>query len=249
MTPVNWLVRPIAHRGLHDAEAGIVENTSPAFQEAVEAGYAIECDVQASADGAAVVFHDTMLERLTRSKGPVAARTAKQLAKVSFRGSGARIQTLPELLEQVDGRVPLVIEVKTDWKDHGTLERQVAGQLRAYGGKAAVMSFDPQSMAVFADYAPEIPRGLVACQFTDDPEWDELSYWQRFRMRHLFSAALAKPDFIAYDIKALPAFSPVAGRIWPGWPLLTWTVRSRAERRRAGRWADAMIFEGFRPPT
>lgn len=247
MTRVDWLIRPIAHRGLHDAGAGVVENTRTAFALAIEAGYAIECDVQASADGEPVVFHDATLERLTRSGGPVASRTARQLARVSFRDCADRIQTLPALLEQVGGRVPLVIEIKTAWKDHGPLERRVAKHLRTYDGMAAVMSFDPHSMAAIAACAPDIPRGLVACRFERDSEWDELSYWQRLRMRHLWSATIARPDFIAYDIDALPAFAPVAGRIWPGWPLLTWTVRTTAERRRARRWADAMIFEGFRP--
>jgi len=249
MTSVDWLLRPIAHRGLHDAEAGIVENTRTAFQEAIDAGYGIECDVQASADGEAIVFHDATLERLTRAKGAVASRTAGQLAKVSFRNSGDRIQTLPELLKQVGGRVPLAIEVKTSWKDHGPLEQRVADHLRAYDGKAAVMSFDPHCMGAFAAYAPEIPRGLIVCRFKNDPEWDELSYWQRFRMRHLLSATIAKPDFIAYDVKALPALAPVLARLCPGWPLLTWTVRTRADRERARRWADAAIFEGFRPRT
>lgn len=247
MTSVDWLIRPIAHRGLHDAEAGVVENSASAFQAALDAGYAIECDVRICAGGEAAVFHDATLERLTTSKGAIAARTAKQLGKVSFRDSGDRIQTLPELLEQVGGRAPLAIEIKTAWTGHGPLERRVADHLRGYGGKAAVMSFDPRSMAAFAEYAPEIPRGLVACAFGDGKEWDHLSYWQRLRMRHLCGAAIAKPDFIAYDIKALPALAPVIGRFLPGWPLLTWTVRTRAERRRARRWADAMIFEGFRP--
>src|SRR5690606_28007460 len=136
-----------------------------AFQQALDAGYAIECDVQASGDGEAVVFHDAALDRLTRAKGPVATRTAKQLARVSFRNTDDRIQTLPRLLEQIGGRVPLAIEVKTDWKTHGALERKIADHLRAYDGKAAVMSFDPYSMAAFRDLAPEIPRGLIACRF------------------------------------------------------------------------------------
>lgn len=247
MTSVDWLIRPIAHRGLHDSQAGIVENTRTAFQNAIDAGYAIECDVQASGDGEAVVFHDDTLDRLTRAKGPVASWSASQLATVSFRNSGDRIKTLPELLEQVGGRVPLVIEIKTDWKNHGPFERTVGEHLRVYNGKAAVMSFDPHCMAAMAEHAPEIARGLIACRFGAHHEWDGLSHWQRFRMRHLLSAIIAKPDFIAYHVKALPALAPVLGRLWPGWPLLTWTVRTQAERRRARRWADAMIFEGFRP--
>lgn len=247
MTRVDWLIRPVAHRGLHNANEGIIENTATAFQAAIDAGYAIECDIQASADGEAVVFHDDALERLTTSRGPVAERTAAALGKAAFRNSRDSIQTLPELLEQVGGRVPLVIEIKTAWRGHGPLEERVASHLRGYDGKAAVMSFDPYSMGAFAEIAPGIPRGLVSCRFDDAGEWDELSRVQRFRMRHLLSATIARPDFIAYDIKALPALAPVLGRNLAGWPLLTWTVRTRADRERAKRWTDAMIFEGFRP--
>ncbi|RMF00295.1 MAG: glycerophosphodiester phosphodiesterase, partial [Alphaproteobacteria bacterium] len=110
---LSWLIRPIAHRGLHDAARGVVENSSTAFAHAIEAGYGIECDVRLCAGGEVVVFHDETLDRLTLSTGPVAAKTPAELKAVAFRQGSDRIQTLGELLEQVCGQVPLVIELKS----------------------------------------------------------------------------------------------------------------------------------------
>lgn len=244
---LDWLKRPIAHRGLHDAANGIVENTPSAFAAALAGGYAIETDVQIAADGEVMVFHDDTLDRLTTETGPVAARGAADLKRIAFRATADRMQTLPELLEQIGGRVPLVIEVKTDWRTHGPLEARIAAALSAYDGSTAVMSFDPKSVATFAAQAPGHPRGLVAEKFRDDHHWPHLTLWQRFLMRHLLSAFIAAPHFIAYDVDALPALAPLAARRLFGLPLLTWTVRSDEQRRTAARWADAMIFEGWRP--
>lgn len=247
MPALHWLLRPIAHRGLHDAANGIIENTASAFEAAIDAGYAIETDVRVSADGEAMVFHDSSVDRLTRGNGDVATLNAAKLKKIPFRATSDRMQTLPELLAQVAGQVPLVIEIKGDWNKHGLLESRIAKSLEDYDGQVAVMSFDPRSVAAFAAAAPGIPRGLVADRFDDVHGWPGLTLWQRFQMRHLISALIVRPDFIAYDIRALPALAPLITRHLCRWPLLTWTVRTEAERLRAARWADAMIFEGFSP--
>ena len=247
MTALGWLKRPIAHRGLHDASRGVIENTVSAFQAALDADYAIETDVQASADGEAMVFHDGTLDRLTLETGAVRSRGAEDLKGAAFRDTDERMQSVSELLEQVAGRTPLVIEVKSDWTTYGPLEQRLAHVLKPYKGPVAVMSFDPRTVAAFAAAAPRIPRGLVAERFADRDSWPNLSSRQRLAMRHLLSAFIAKPQFIAYDIRALPAIAPLAARTLWRWPLLTWTVRTEAERATARRWADAMIFEGFRP--
>ncbi|GAB4234371.1 MAG: glycerophosphodiester phosphodiesterase [Methyloligellaceae bacterium] len=194
-----------------------------------------------------MVFHDETLDRLTLATGPVAAKTPAELKAVAFRQGSDRIQTLGELLEQVCGRVPLVIELKSGWKEHGPLEARTAQLLKGYNGKAAVMSFDPFCIERFRGAAPELPRGLVACRFRDRQDWPMLNRWERFMMRHLLSAAVARPQFIAYDIEGLPSLAPWAARRIFRLPLLTWTVRTPEQRRRAQRHADAMIFEGFRP--
>jgi glycerophosphoryl diester phosphodiesterase len=244
---LDWLKRPIAHRGLHDEGKGIVENSASAIAAAIAAGYAAEVDLQCASDGLPVVFHDKSLDRLTPESGPVSARDAAQLSAVPLRGGNDRILSLPQLLSLVDGRVPLVIEVKSSWGRDSRYERNIANMLASYRGKVAVMSFDPNFVAAFRRLAPAIPRGLVSERFDDQRHWGELSAPRRFAMRHLLTSVIARPNFIAYDVRALPALAPAIARKFFGLPLLTWTVRNEAERKTALRHADAMIFEGVTP--
>ncbi len=242
-----WLKRPIAHRGLHDEGQGIVENSASAVAAAMAKGYAIEVDLQCAADGLPVVFHDEQLDRLTREKGPVAARDAASLCAIPLRHGTDRILSLEGLLSQVDGRVPLVLEVKSTWGGDPRYEASIAEILKSYRGHVAVMSFDPDCVAAFKRLAPTLPRGLISERFEDTRHWSNLSALRRFAMRHLLTAAIARPNFIAYDIKALPALAPAMARSLFGLPLVTWTVRSEADKAKAKQYADAMIFEGVVP--
>ncbi len=242
-----WLKRPIAHRGLHDEGQGIVENSASAVAAAIAKGYAIEVDLQCAADGLPVVFHDERLDRLTREKGPVAARDAASLCAIPLRHGTDRILSLEALLGQVDGRVPLVLEVKSTWGGDPRYEASIAEILKSYRGPVAVMSFDPDCVAAFKRLAPTLPRGLISERFDDTRHWSNLSALRRFAMRHLLTAAIARPNFIAYDIKALPALAPAMARSLFGLPLVTWTVRSEADKAKAKQYADAMIFEGVVP--
>lgn len=246
MAALYWLKRPIAHRGLHDATRGIVENSASAIRAAMGKGYAVEVDLQCAAGNMPVVFHDATLDRLTHESGPVSARDVESLRAISLKGSSDKILSLPDLLGRVGGYVPLMLEVKSTWTRDGRFEANIAKQLAGYAGPVAVMSFDPYSVAAFRRAAPDLPRGLVAERFAGDP-WQDLSRRQRFAMRHLLTAAFARPHFIAYDIQALPAAAPLIAKTVCGLPLLTWTVRTDAERERALRYADAMIFEGIEP--
>lgn len=247
MAELFWLKRPFAHRGLHDAAKGIVENSASAVRAAMGKGFGVEVDLQCAADRLPVVFHDATLDRLTAETGPVAKRSAEALASIPLRNGNDRILTLPALLALVDGRVPLLLEVKSTWTREGTFEAQIAAMLAAYRGPVAVMSFDPYVLATFRHAAPSLPRGLVAERFDRGDDWSWLSAGERFAMRHLLSAAIAKPHFIAYDIRALPALAPLVARNLFRFPLITWTVRTAEERERALRYADAMIFEGIKP--
>jgi glycerophosphoryl diester phosphodiesterase len=244
---LDWLKRPIAHRGLHDNTHGMIENSASAVAAAITADYAIEVDLQCARDGLPVVFHDRTLERLTAESGPVSTRDAATLSTIPLRNSGDRILSLGELLSLVDGRVPLVLEVKSTWGGDSRYEANITDILRPYPGHVAVMSFDPHSVAALRRASPTLPRGLIAERFADRRYWSELSAAKRFAMRHLFTAAIARPHFIAYDIKALPAVAPALARGLFGLPLLAWTVCNEAEKLRALRYADAMIFEGVVP--
>jgi glycerophosphoryl diester phosphodiesterase len=203
--------------------------------------YAIECDLQLSADGEAMVFHDHTLDRLTERTGVLATLTASELKTVSFKATSDRMITLGELCDLVAGRVTLVLELKSDFTGDIRLTERVATVLQGYAGPVAAMSFDPAVVGGFQMMAPGLPRGLVA-QSRPDPEVPS-GHSFRYAMR----AIRARPHFLAWSVQDLTGFWPMLGRWGFGLPLLTWTVRSEADRLRARRWADQMIFEGFRP--
>lgn len=245
-----WLVaRPVAHRGLHNARAGILENTLPAAEVALTRGFSIEVDLQLAADGEVVVFHDDTLERLTEATGPVVLHDAAALAALTMRGTEARIPTLGQLLALVGGRVPLVLELKSDWRRDGgrRLVAAVAERLADYAGPAALMSFDPDIVENLRHTIPDRPHGIVADRATDAADYPGQSTMTRFGLRHLMHAPRTCPDFVAYDVHALPMPGPAILRRLFGRPLLTWTVRTPEEREHARIFADQMIFEGFVP--
>ena len=242
----DWLTSvPMAHRGLHDVAQGIIENSTSAFSAAIEAGYGMECDVQVSADGEPVVFHDAKLDRLTEQTGPLGNRSAAEIGAISLTGSSDRIQTLGELLEQIDGRTPLLVEIKKNESKPGAIEERTRDLLKSYKGPAAVMSFNPDSMGWFAANAPDIPRGQLSTAFKTGGGSHRPAL-QRFMARHLLVNAISKPHFIGYDINHLP--SPATSFLRRrGMPILTWTVRTNINRDVASKYADNIIFEGFRP--
>ena len=238
---VAWLRgATFAHRGLHGP--GMPENSLSAAAAACARGFGIECDVHKASDGPAIVFHDATLERLTAESGPVAARPAAQLATIPLSGSshGDTIPSLRQLLDLIAGRVPLLIEVKTP-ADHrlGALCLAVRRTLEGYRGPHAVMGFDPRVSRWFRVHSPRTVRGLVIT------EQDDKALSGRMR-RHL-ALWLAKPDFLAYDIRDLPGRFPMAQRR-RGLPLVTWTISSAQLRERALSHADAPTVEGAGVP-
>lgn len=243
----DWLTaRPIAHRGLHDRAAGRVENTLPAFDAAIERGFAIELDVQLTSDGEAVVFHDHVLDRLTGQTGPVLDRTAQELTQIEVTGAGARIDTLAAVLAHVDGRVPLVVEVKSRFDGEMRLADAVAGALQAYQGPAAIMSFDPQVVARLATHKSGRPLGIVAARM-GWPHWMELSAWQRYLFGALIHPAALRADFVSYDQGSLPALSPLMAKYVGRKALISWTIKDQATARRLAPYVDQITFEGFDP--
>jgi glycerophosphoryl diester phosphodiesterase len=224
--------QPFAHRGLHGGET--IENSLSAFDQAIAAGYGMECDVQASLDGVPFVFHDATLDRLTGEKGAFAARTAGLLDAVVLSGCGEHLPRLEALLARVAGRGALLIEVKASGRQVAGLCRSVQGALAGYAGPVAVMSFNPMVGAWFGRHAPDVVRGLVVTEQGKGklrgPIERTLALWR------------AKPDFLAYDIRDLPApFATRARR--RGLPVLTWTVRDAGQEAVAMIHADQIIFE------
>jgi glycerophosphoryl diester phosphodiesterase len=248
MSAPDWLVaRPIAHRGLHDPAAGLIENTLAAADAAIAAGFAIECDVQDTADGEAVVFHDFALDRLTAATGLVRERKAADLAGTPIRGAAEAIPTLAAFLGRVAGRAPLVIEIKSRFDNDPRLTHRTLDVLSGYMGPVALKSFDPFVVAAIRTTAPQILRGIVAESVYEGGEWEKLSRDQRHNMANLLHFGATEPDFLSWRVGDLPCAAPFLCRHLRRMPVMAWTVRTEADRRRAAMHADQMVFEGFRP--
>jgi glycerophosphoryl diester phosphodiesterase len=243
-----WLTaRPIAHRGLHDPTLGLIENTAGAVRAAIDAGYGIEVDVQLSGDGEAMVYHDAALGRLTEGEARLDQLSAADLKRVPFRNSSERMLTLGELCDLVNARITILIELKSRFDGDVRLANRVAEIVAAYRGPAAPMSFDPWQITALRHKARELACGIIAAKYRPHPYWDLMPAWMRHGMGHLLTGLIARPQFVAYAAADLPAVAPVFARRALRLPLMAWTIHSDRERRRALRWADQIIFEGFRP--
>ncbi len=242
-------IRPIAHRGLHDASAGLLENTAPAFRAGLARGYGLECDLRPAADGTPFVFHDDRLDRLVDASGPFEIRTPGELSSLRYRGQSAHILTYAEFLELASGRVPLLVEIKSEWDaPDPRFLKSIAEQSLAYRGPLALMSFDPAVIIVMKELAPSLPRGIISGHY-EGPHWwpDKIDAERAFRLTHCLESGPAELSFIAYDINALPTPVTRFARDVMGLPLFTWTVRTEAQLQRAATWAAAPIFEGCTP--
>jgi glycerophosphoryl diester phosphodiesterase len=243
----DWLTRcPVAHRGLHDGNQQIMENSLSAFEAAASAGLAVECDVQLSRDGVVMVFHDTGLERLTSQTGLVAQTNCQDLQAMALGGTGDTIPSLKQLLSLIGGRVPVFIEMKSEWDKSPLIAQHIASNIEGYKGDAALMSFDPHLVSQAKKHAPQRPVGLVADRFQANA-WPHLNKGQRFYLRWLIAAFLQSPDFLAYDAKALPSLWPATVKRLLNMPCLSWTVRSQAQAESLRPYVDQIIFEGFMP--
>lgn len=241
-----WLTaRPIAHRGLHSRAKGLVENTPAAAAAAVAQRYAIECDIQRSRDGEAMVFHDFTLDRLTRAKGRVADFTAAELGAFAFMDCADKIAALPAFLAMIAGRTPLIIEIKSRFDGDMRLADRAAEITARYEGPAALKSFDPAILAHLRAAGPSSPLGLVAKACYEAAEWPELSSEARKRLADLSDYPRTQPDFLSWSVRDLPHAVPQLCRSGVGMPVMTWTVRTPADRALAATFADQIIFEGF----
>ncbi|WP_366941053.1 glycerophosphodiester phosphodiesterase family protein [Sphingobium sp.] len=224
--------RPFAHRGLHGP--GVSENGMAAFNAAIAGGHGIECDVRVSRDGVAFVFHDATLARMAGRDEAVAALDAATLDGVTLPDGGA-IPRLSALLARCGGQTPLLVEIKADGRQVEALCRAVARDLDTWpGAPVAVMSFNPYAVRWFRRQRVGQVRGLVITQ--------QGKGWLRGKIERALALWLAKPDFVACDIRDLPSALSHRARA-RGLPVLTWTVRSQSDRTRAATHADQIIFE------
>lgn len=238
---------PFAHRALHDVTDGRPENSRAAIRAAIAAGYGIEIDVQLSDDGAAMVFHDYGLDRLTGAKGAVRVQPANALAQIELTGGNEGIPPLPEVLDLIGGRVPLVVEIKDQdggmGGDIGPLEEATAAALRGYLGDIAVMSFNPNSVARMAELAPDIPRGLVTSAYRYD-DWP-LPKATCDRLRDIPDYDRVGASFISHEAVDLNR-TRVSELKTSGAMVCCWTIRSAAQEAEARKIADNITFENYR---
>ena len=248
--PDAFVKLPLAHRGLHDRHAHRPENSRAALTAAIKAGYGAEIDVQLSADGHAMVFHDTDLDRLTPDTGPLRARHRTELRRIPLLGGAEHIPALDDILTLVAGRIPLLIEIKDQSgvlgsTDVGPLEQAVADALAAYDGPVAVISFNPYAITTMAQLAPRCPRGLVSAGFGRD-RWPHLPNDLRERLRDIPDYDSCGASFISHEAADLD--NPrVAALKAHGAGILCWTIRSVKAERAARRIADNITFEGYLP--
>src|SRR3982075_4251550 len=168
----DWLTaRPVAHRGLHDRARGIIENMPAAAQSAIDGNFSIECDIQLTADGEAMVHHDDALGRLTEGSGALLGKTAAELKAIKFRDTGEQMMSLGDLCTLVAGRVPLVIEVKSHFDGDRRLVTRMAQVLASYQGPVVGMSFDPDQVLALREKMPALPRGIVAERAYTAADW------------------------------------------------------------------------------
>ena len=245
----NWLTaRPIAHRGLHSKQFGLVENTPAAAAAAVAKNYAIECDIQRTNDGEAVVFHDFTLDRLIRAEGHLDGFSADELGQLSYKDCNQKIVSLVEFLARIGGRVPVMVEIKSRYDGDMRLADRALAAVAAYAGPVCLKSFDPAVLVHLRGAGAKCPVGLVAqARYELRGEWAGLPHHRRASLADLRDFPLARPDFLSWNHRDLPHAVPILCRQGIGMPVMTWTVRSREDLVRAKLWADQIIFEGFEP--
>lgn len=232
-----------AHRGLHGADDA-PENSLGAFRRAVEAGYGIELDVQMTSDGHLVVFHDMQLRRMCGVDGILTDSTLAHLKTLRLLNSNQEIPTFDEVLALVDGKVPLLVEVKLNTVDTH-LTPAVIERLNRYTGPYIVESFVPTSMHVFKKRAPNVTRGQLVSRF----HWKSKSapIALSLLLSNLCLNFLSRPDFIAYDKTMDKTFILFMMRRFFKVKTAVWTIRTREEYKLIENTADIVIFENFIP--
>ncbi|HUI20103.1 MAG TPA: glycerophosphodiester phosphodiesterase family protein [Methylocella sp.] len=241
------MARPIAHRGLHSKKLGLVENTPAAAAAAIRRNYPIECDVQRTKDGEAVVFHDFTLDRLMLAQGRLDSFSADELGRLPYKACDQRIVSLSAFLGGVNGRVAVIVEIKSRYDGDMRLADRALATVAAYSGPICLKSFDPAILIHLRASGAACPIGLVAQARYDDEEWAGVPAEKRAGFRDLRDFPQARPDFLSWALDDLPHAVPMLCRAGLGIPVMTWTARSEEDLIRGRIWADQVIFEGFEP--
>lgn len=242
MTVEDWLTAgPIAHRGFYEVDGGAPENSLAAFRRAVTHRVPFEFDVQLTADGSVIVWHDAVLPRRGGGDVPVREATGADVREVRLDGSDERIPSLTDVLGAVDGAVPIVVDLRRWRLDlQGQLERSVADGLRAYAGPVAVQSFDPTAVHRLRRLLPDVPVGQAS------GELRSANAVVAALGRTMLTNAVTHPDFVTYELTRLPSFW---ASLWRdrGVPILAFPVDDERDEERARRLADNFFFAHYVP--
>ena len=231
-----------AHRGLHNEERA--ENSISAFAAAAEAGYGIELDVRLSSDGELVVFHDTTLERVTEGEGRVDSKSLSELRTLHLSGTADTVPTFSEVLSLIDGRVPLLVEIKEETTKCRVTEKTLE-LLADYKGEVVIESFNPTSLALAKERAPHLLRGMLSQKFWLEKKHRTPLY---FLLQNLLLNVICRPDFISFNHRDYKSTALRITRSLFGAPTVAWTVKSEAEAAEAKKHGfDGVIFENFLP--
>lgn len=234
---------PIAHRGLHGSAP---ENSMSAFEEAIKAGYAIETDVRLTKDGALILFHDDDLLRMTGVKKKVIDCTLSEIQALRLNGTREKIPLFSEFLALLDGRVPLLLEIKNVPEIDGkTFMNQLSRALEGYKGEYAIQSFQPYYTREFRKLRKNVLCGILATAGSSKKDFGNSPFWRlkSFVVKHMSLNSWVRPDFISFCFSDYPTretekFKGIK---------LGWTVRSKEDERYARMYADNIIFEGYLP--
>jgi len=232
----------IAHRGKHNIKKGIIENTINAFKEAIENKYIIELDVHVLKDNSVVVFHDDDLKRMTGIDKKLCETTYEEIRKLKLQDTDNYIPLLKEVLNLVDGKVPIIISLKNDTKV-GRLEKETIKVLKEYKGKYAIKSFNPLRVLWFKINYPEIIRGQLAARFKKD----KMNFVKKIFLRNMWFNFITKPDFVSYNVDSFPNryIEKYKGKKI----ILGWTVRNREQMIKAKKYCDNFICENMEEYT
>jgi glycerophosphoryl diester phosphodiesterase len=226
---------------LHNEE--IPENSLLAYQNAIEHSYAIELDVRLIDDGTVIVFHDEKLARMTGEDRYASTLTIADLDVIRLKKTDQKIPTFKEVLDFVDGRTPILVEIKNEGKP-GILESKVIEILRSYKGEYAIQAFNPFVLEYFRHHAPEIKRGILSALFK---KHQLPSFIKRYVLSRMLLNNIAKPDFITYRHECLPNKFVNKYVKKHNVPVIAWTLENQAETDKVKPNCDNYIFEGFIP--
>lgn len=239
---ISWIKEtPIAHRGLHTKD--IPENSLSAFENALKNNYAIELDVQFTKDKEIVVFHDENLKRMTNDTRNIEDVNYDELKSLRLGNTNEIIPTLEEVLELVDSKVAILIEIK-DCKDYIELSEKTYEILKGYEGNYAIQSFNPFILEWYKNNASEVVRGQLSGTFTEGSE--SLNSFEKFALKNMLLNFKSKPNYIGYDLEGIPK-SKLESLRKKGVPIIVWTVKNKEDMEKAYKYSDNITFENFLP--